>query len=133
MRAAAEAVKRELTETVRVCADLEAAPLVKTRLAALARRIGLPIGRIRRYWYGEIDCPPAHEADLIRAYHRKAQKVIELRGEYEKCREDVLGLNPRIGGLLPPANPDHADEPGDDAVMAYSGASEQVRRRGAKR
>jgi hypothetical protein len=39
----------------------------KTEIARAARVLGLTYGRAKRYWYGEIQVPPAHEVDAARA------------------------------------------------------------------
>jgi len=40
---------------------------VKAEIGRAARLLGLSYGRVKRYWYGEIAVPPAHEVDAIRA------------------------------------------------------------------
>lgn len=40
---------------------------VKAAIGRAARVLGLTHGRTKRYWYGEIQVPPAHEVDVIRA------------------------------------------------------------------
>lgn len=40
---------------------------VKAEISRAARILGLSYGRVKRYWYGEIQVPPAHEVDAIRA------------------------------------------------------------------
>lgn len=40
---------------------------VKAAISRAARSLGLTYGRVKRYWYGEIQVPPAHEVDAIRA------------------------------------------------------------------
>ena len=69
---AAEAVRDELTGRVREMIFATRGISVKGRLNTLARQIGMPAGRLARYWYGLIPCPPAHEADKIRAHHKSA-------------------------------------------------------------
>ncbi len=40
---------------------------VKAEISRAARVLGLSHGRVKRYWYGEIQVPPAHEVDAVRA------------------------------------------------------------------
>lgn len=97
----AAAVAEELSAKVKDAVASEPEGSVKARLRAAARRIGLPIGRIQDYLYGEVRCPPAHEADRIRAYYKAAQKLLEARHAYEQRRQDILRNNPNLARFVP--------------------------------
>lgn len=63
---------QELRDEAKLLVRLAAEPSkpgdsVKQSIDRAARRIGLSHGRVKRYWYGEIPSPPAHEVDAIRA------------------------------------------------------------------
>ena len=47
---------------------------VKAEIGRAARRLGLSYGRAKRYWYGEIAVPPAHEVDTARAAIGRLEK-----------------------------------------------------------
>lgn len=61
-------LRNEMKTLVRRAAEpARAGESVKTEIGRAARVLGLPHGRVKRYWYGEIQVPPAHEVDAIRA------------------------------------------------------------------
>jgi hypothetical protein len=63
-----DALRAEMRQLVRVAAEpAEAGELVKAAIRRAARVLGLTYSRTKRYWYGEIEVPPAHEVDAIRA------------------------------------------------------------------
>lgn len=97
----AEAVSAELTASIKTLVEVEPGGTVKERTRSTARHLGMPFGRIRKYFYGEVVCPPAHEADQIRAYYNAAQELIEARKAYEKLRGDFLRDNPSLARFAP--------------------------------
>lgn len=97
----AAAIRAELTDKVHKLTHISTEPSVKGRLNALARHLKMPAGRVAKYWYGLIPCPPAHEADMIRAYYDAAQKLIQARQEYEDMRTDFLRNYPSMARIAP--------------------------------
>ncbi len=60
-------LRDEMRELVRRAAEpARAGESVKAAISRAARFLGLTYGRCKRYWYGEIEVPPAHEVDSIR-------------------------------------------------------------------
>lgn len=97
----AEAVAQELTGIVKELVHAAPEITVKARLRAVARHIGIPFGRAQNYLYSEIRCPPAHEADQIRAYYESAKQLIEAKNAYENARQEFLGRHPMLGRFAP--------------------------------
>jgi hypothetical protein len=63
-----EQLREEMKRLVRRAAEpARAGESVKVEVGRAARVLGLSYGRVKRYWYGEIQVPPAHEVDAIRA------------------------------------------------------------------
>jgi hypothetical protein len=61
-------LREEMKRLVRRAAEpARVGESVKAEIGRAARRLGLGYGRVKRYWYGEIAVPPAHEVDAIRA------------------------------------------------------------------
>ena len=61
-------LRDEMRNLVREAAEpARAGESVKAAIGRAARVLGLGHGRIKRYWYGEIQVPPAHEVDAVRA------------------------------------------------------------------
>ena len=61
-------LRDEMRELVRRAAEpARAGESVKAAISRAARYLGLTYGRCKRYWYGEIEVPPAHEVDSIRS------------------------------------------------------------------
>lgn len=106
MAFAAETVNAELIGAVKETVSASPGATVKARLRAAARFIGLPIGRVQDYWYGEVRRIEAHEAELIRARARQAKlaKLARLEAEYRKLQAEVVAEAPAgLGWLAPPA------------------------------
>lgn len=60
-------LREEMRELVRRAAEpARAGESVKAAISRSARFLGLTYGRCKRYWYGEIEVPPAHEVDSAR-------------------------------------------------------------------
>lgn len=60
-------LRDEMRELVRRAAEpARAGESVKAAISRSARFLGLTYGRCKRYWYGEIEVPPAHEVDSAR-------------------------------------------------------------------
>lgn len=60
-------LRDEMRELVRRAAEpARAGESVKAAISRAARVLGLSYGRCKRYWYGEIEVPPAHEVDSAR-------------------------------------------------------------------
>ncbi len=112
----AEAVSVELTGSIQELVQVAPERNQKARLSAVARHIGLPVGRIRKYYYGEIVCPPAHEADAIRFYRRAAQELLASRNKYEEQRARFLAAYPAMARFAP--GPLRADEVSSEAEDA---------------
>ncbi len=63
-----EQLREEMRSLVRQAAEpARAGESVKAAIGRAARVLGLGHGRVKRYWYGEIQVPPAHEVDAARA------------------------------------------------------------------
>lgn len=63
-----EQLREEMRKLVRQAAEpARAGESVKAAIGRAARVLGLGHGRVKRYWYGEIQVPPAHEVDAVRA------------------------------------------------------------------
>lgn len=90
MSSAAEAIRSEMRERVRLVAALSPEPRRKAALRFAAMVLRLPHDRVRRLFYGEARRIEAHEADQIRAYVAAAEKLIEARERYEAERRALL-------------------------------------------
>ncbi len=63
-----EQLREEMRNLVRQAAEpARPGESVKAAIGRAARVLGLGHGRVKRYWYGEIQVPPAHEVDAARA------------------------------------------------------------------
>jgi hypothetical protein len=63
-----KSVRDEMQRLVRLAAEpARPGELVKEEIRRAARFLGMDPGRVKRYWYGEIEMPPAHEVDAVRA------------------------------------------------------------------
>lgn len=63
-----EQLREEMRSLVRRAAEPgRAGESVKAAIGRAARVLGLSYGRAKRYWYGEVQVPPAHEVDAARA------------------------------------------------------------------
>lgn len=125
----AAAARQEATGKIRELAATSTEPSVKGRLRAIARHLGLDVGRVAKYFYGLVSCPPAHEMDRIRAYYSAAQELIEARIAYEKQRESFLRDHPNLAFAVP--GPIHAPEAAAPAaaLMAHAVAEKSARQR----
>ncbi len=104
----AEAVRAELTGTVKDTVRASPGETVKARLRAAARFLGLPTGRVQDYWHGEVRRIEAHEADQIRhrAAEAKRHRAARLYAEYMALRAELLQEAPAsLVALVPPAIP----------------------------
>ena len=62
-----EQLREEMRSLVRLAAEpARPGESVKAAIGRAARLLGLSHGRVKRYWYGEIQVPPAHEVDAVR-------------------------------------------------------------------
>lgn len=87
--AAAEAIRTEMMETVKFLAEPRAMDdSVKAMIRKVARIAGMPTGRIKKFWYGEVLVVPAHEADHLRALRADATRArrerLEIQLEIER-------------------------------------------------
>src|SRR5687767_1354837 len=68
----------------------------KAQIRRAARYLGLDYGRVKRYWYGEVELPLADEVDRIRAVVRTRQGGAPLHNQSEftpdTVREEMAGL-----------------------------------------
>lgn len=128
----AAAVRAEMTGKVRQLAGTSTETSVKGRLRALARHLGLSPGRIAKYWYGLIPCPPAHEADQIRAYYQAAQELIEARAAYEKRRDNFVRDHRNLAFAVPSPIVDMALATPPASVVADKADKKQARPRRRK-
>ena len=63
-----EQLREEMRNLVRQAAEpARPGESVKAAIGRAARALGLSHGRVKRYWYSEIQVPPAHEVDAARA------------------------------------------------------------------
>jgi len=101
----AEAVRAEITAHVKSTVDASPGPTVKARLRAAARALGLPVGRVADYHYGEVRRVEAHEADQIRQRARaaKERELARLAAQYQALRAELVAEAPRGLGWLVPA------------------------------
>lgn len=128
----AAAVRAEMIGKVRQLAGTSTETSVKGRLRALARHLGLSPGRTAKYWYGLIPCPPAHEADQIRAYYKAAQELIEARAAYEKRRENFLRDHRNLAFVVPDPIADVAGATTPAAIVADKASTKPARPRRRK-
>jgi hypothetical protein len=113
----AEAVCEELTGSVQEIVQASSEASQKARLSAVARHVGLPVGRIRKYYYGEIVCPPAHEADAIRHYKMAAMELLAARKKYEGKRARFMAAYPALARFAPgPLVEDEVSAEAEDAA-----------------
>lgn len=71
-------LREEMRELVRRAAEpARAGESVKAAISRAARFLGLSYGRCKRYWYSEIEVPPAHEVDSIRT-RVEARAIVKL-------------------------------------------------------
>lgn len=79
-----EQLRDEMRNLVRQAAEpARPGESVKAAIGRAARVLGLSHGRVKRYWYGEIQVPPAHEVDAARA---------ALSGRRSSATADPAGL-----------------------------------------
>jgi hypothetical protein len=111
----ADTVRSELTENVKDTVRHSPGETVKARLRSAARFLGLPMGRVQDYWYGEVRRVEAHEAMQIqeRTLAAKRARLVRLEAEYRALRAELVADAPRgLGWLAPPAL-----APDDDEVI----------------
>lgn len=101
----AEAIRVEMTDRVQETVRYSPGSSVKARLTAAARLLGLSVGRVADYVYGEVRRVEAHEADTIRANHEVARKhFLAFEAEYRRKRDEMVRRAPGyLGALLPPS------------------------------
>lgn len=102
----AEAVRLEMSERVQETVRFSPGDTVKARLRSAARMLGLSVGRVADYVYGEVRRVEAHEADQIRAYHTEAKRrrLAQLENEYRRLRAEVVAEAPAgLAVLAPPS------------------------------
>ncbi len=74
-------LRDEMRELVRRAAEpARAGESVKAAISRAARFLGLSYGRCKRYWYGEIEVPPAHEVDSVRS-RMESRAVVKLSAQ----------------------------------------------------
>ncbi len=79
-----EQLRDEMRSLVRQAAEpARPGESVKAAIGRAARLLGLSHGRVKRYWYGEILVPPAHEVDAARS---------ALSGRLPTTTADHLGI-----------------------------------------
>jgi hypothetical protein len=111
----ADSVRSDLTECVKDTVRNSPGETVKGRLRSAARFLGLPIGRVQDFWYGEVRRIEAHEAIQIRerTLEAKRARLARLEAEYTTLRAELAAEAPRgLGWLCPPALGE-----GDDAKI----------------
>jgi len=123
----AAAVSEEITSAVKVLVKASPGLSVKERLRTLARHIGLPVGRVADYWYGEVRCPPAHEADLIRAYYKAADELVNAKAEHEKRFSDFIRNHPNLAFLVPGSDQNRSTKTQDASFMAHKAKAKSIR------
>ncbi|WP_215754229.1 hypothetical protein [Acetobacter sp. P5B1] len=70
----AETVALEMQAIIRDAASpFEAGDTVGRQIDRAARRLGIPVGKCKRIWYGEYKTVLAWEADQLRAWHEDWQ------------------------------------------------------------
>lgn len=102
----AEAVNADIRRMVVETVEGVGHGSIKSRLRAAARLLGLTIGRVRRYHYGEVRLIPAHEAFNIikRAEQAKRDRFERDRIKFEAQRLEFANSAPSyLAWLLPPA------------------------------
>ncbi len=74
-------IREEMQSLVRRAAQLtKPGENIKAGIRGASKLIGMSEGRIKRYWYGEVPSPPAHEVDAIRLAVRMAtQQLVDAR------------------------------------------------------
>ena len=67
---------------------------VADRIAAAARALRLPRGRVEDWWYGEVRRVEAHEADAIRrnAGRARESQLLRLEREIDRLRAEIDAL-----------------------------------------
>lgn len=79
-----EQLRDEMRSLVRQAAEpARPGESVKAAIGRAARLLGLSHGRVKRYWYGEILVPPAHEVDAARS---------AISGRLPTTTADQLGI-----------------------------------------
>ncbi|MGD9613772.1 MAG: hypothetical protein AB7H90_01095 [Alphaproteobacteria bacterium] len=105
MTFSADAVRSELTEDVKYTVRHSPGETVKARIRSAARALGLPMGRVQDYWYGEVRRVEAHEAIQIkeRSLAAKQARLARLEAEYTALQKELAAEAPRgMGWLCPP-------------------------------
>lgn len=88
-------LRDEMRELVRRAAEpARAGESVKAAISRAARFLGLTYGRCKRYWYGEIEVPPAHEVDSARS-RVEARSAAKLRAVPPAISIDTIS-RPRL-------------------------------------
>jgi hypothetical protein len=103
---AAEAVRNEITGTIRDLVEKAPGGNRKARLTAAARSLGIAVGRVTDFFYGEARRVDAHEADRIRDHARQAEyrELARLETEYAALRAKLVAAAPGgLAALCPPA------------------------------
>ena len=100
-----EAVRAELSARIRELVEASPGLTVKARLRAAARALGLPPGRVTRFFYREVRRVEAHEADWIRyrAAAAKRRRLAALEDEYAALVAELVAEAPLgLAHLVPP-------------------------------
>lgn len=94
MYATAEDIRKEMMGVVQAIAGArQAGDSIKTLIVRASMRAMMPVSKIKRYWYGEVNMIPAHEADHLRviaaktASDRRSQLQTELDELKRKLNE----------------------------------------------
>jgi len=65
---------------------------VKAMLGRVSRDVGLGFSKVRRYWYGEIDNIPWHEAETIRQRAQQVRERWELMQRRQRLAAEITEL-----------------------------------------
>jgi hypothetical protein len=103
-----ETIRQEMARLVKLAAGSpRAGEHRKEQIRRAARYLGLDYGRVKRYWYGEVELALADEVDRIRAVVRSRQGGAPLHNltdfTPESVRDEMAGLvrraaEPILGG-----------------------------------
>jgi|ERR1044072_6374130 hypothetical protein len=74
---------------------------VPERIESAAAALGLPLDRVRKYWYGLVRSIRPSEEELIRSCYESAKKLTEARQQYEKLYNEIMGANTAMAKLAP--------------------------------
>lgn len=101
-------LRDEMKMLVRRAAEpARAGESVKAAINRAARTLGLSHGRVKRYWYGEIQVPPAHEVDAIRTMTAGRTETVQSRpASFLDCGMSLHVVYDEDGRLWPVGSPE---------------------------